>query len=655
MTKIKKTVCLLSMCVLTITSYAYQKAILAKVSSSGLNMLRKARMLGAVEANKTISFSVWLKMRNKKELEQLAHDVYDPNSPKYQQFLTPELYEQRFAPSKEAEMLVKGYFIKQGMNAKIVNHSVRVEGTAKQIQQALRIKMYYYQYEKERVYANSTPPQLLPDIAPYISEIKGLSTIPEFHAFNRNVEMKSQDDVHDLNFKWNHFVPSAIPTNISLQGFSGVNLQKAYNINNIPTVNGVSLDGSEQTLVIVDRCGTNNAKSILKDANQYFVANKIKPFQTAGAKKNFAMIHPDGTPFVSCPNASSFSREITLDVESSHTLAPGANTVLVLDDKDQAIILMDTISILIHNQFTIAGFSNAYVISNSWGGPDHHDDALEGLLLAAAAGGVSVNFSSGDCGDNTYITSKKCTGSSADPTTNYPASSPYVTAVGATAMFVDNNYRYAFETVWGTVRQKNGVFAYDGGTGGGISKVYQAFPEQSVIANFTAGGYGVISQYKAHPQDPNGRAVPDIAMLGDPQTGLLIVAEGKQVQDGGTSLACPLFSASLVLVNQARSLLNKSTPIGQAAPYLYAKKDILLSSRSLNLIVPPAVIISGATPPPSITIQGTPAPASAFTLGNVTFGWDSALTVEPENQFWNDAVGVGSPNLPYFVMTMGNM
>ena len=144
-------------------------------------------------------------------------------------------------------------------------------------------------------------------------------------------------------------------------------------------------------------------------------------------------------------------------------------------------------------------------------------------------------------------------------------------------------------------------------------------------------------------------------MLGDPGTGLLIVAEGAQVQDGGTSLACPLFSATLVLVNQARSLLNKCTPIGQAAPYLYKNNQLLLEKRALNLIIPPAVIISGATPPPATPISGTPAPASSFTIGHTTFGWDSTLTLEPENQFWNDGVGVGSPNIPNFVLTMANM
>ena len=52
------------------------------------------------------------------------------------------------------------------------------------------------------------------------------------------------------------------------------------------------------------------------------------------------------------------------------------------------------------------------------------------------------------------------------------------------------------------------------------------------------------------------RAVPDIAMLADPYTGLTIYEGNGYFVYGGTSLACPLFSGTLTLVNQARALLN---------------------------------------------------------------------------------------------------
>ncbi|KTD01283.1 S53 family peptidase [Fluoribacter gormanii] len=649
MLKLKKVVfLLLSFSFVTTTSYAKQATDLSSVNSPGLNLLNEATLIRPMNPDIKISFIARLKIRNQAELDKLVQDIYDPNSSRYHQFLNSALYEQEFAPNKEAEEAVQQFFSAQGMQASIVNHSLRITGTVAQIKQTLHVQINYYRYKNKIAHANASNPKLNQEIAQYIAEITGLSTIPQFHSDIERVNNNSEE-VHDLNFIWNNFTPFAIPTDISLQGFTGEHLQKTYNLKNIPRINGQHLDGTGQTLVIVDACGTNRPDQILRDANQYFKANKIKPFVTSGPSKNFAIINPDGTPFTTCPNATSSSHEILLDIESSHTIAPGDNTVLVLG-KDQKSILTDVIHTLIQNKNTIAGFSNAYVISNSWGGEETLDTSLEQTLKLAAAAGISVNFSSGDCGDFTYSTQKKCTGIwTSPPKVNYPASSAYATAVGATALFVDVNYRYAFETVWGSVKASQGTYAYGGGTGGGISQFYGPVAWQSSISNFTAGGYGVINNFG------NRRALPDIAMLGDPQTGLLIIADGTQIQDGGTSLACPLFSATLVLVNQARGLLNKGTPIGQAAPYLYQMNHVLLANRAINLIIPPALIISGATPPPSTTIQGTPAPASAFTIKNKTFGWDSSLTLEPEDQFWNDGVGIGSPNIPNFVLTMANM
>lgn len=634
---------------MVMTSYAAQTNTLVTLPNLGSHLLAKSDLIEPINVETKLSFNVWLKLRNKPALDQLVRDVYDPNSRRYQHFLTPSDYEEQFAPDKKAENAVRQFFLNYGMQAKTINHHIRVTGSAAQIEQALHIQINYYRYKNHLFHANSTAPKLLPEIAQYVTDITGINTIPEFQEHLQRSENQHQSTTHELNSLSQNYFPSALPTDIALQGFSGANLQKAYNLNNIPKINGVRLNGAGQTLVIVDKCGTNGPAQILSDSNKYFRMNNIAPFITSGPDKNFSIINPDGSPFTTCPNASSFSREIVLDIEASHTIAPGDNTALVLGT-DQRTTLMDVIQNLIQNNYTIAGFPNAYVISNSWSSPESLDAALESSLQLAAAAGISVNFSSGDCGDNTYTNAGKCDGSWPSlPTVNYPSSSAYVTAVGATALFVDNHYRYAFETVWGTVESVGGVFSYTGGTGGGISQFYGPVPWQSAINTFTAGGYGPIHIYG------NRRALPDIAMLGDPHTGLLIIAEGTQVQDGGTSLACPLFSATLLLVNQARNLLNKGTPIGQAAPYLYQHNDTLLANAALHLIIPPNVMINGASQPPNTSIHNTPAPASSFTIGNTTYGWDSSLTLEPENQFWNDGVGVGSPNIPNFVMTMANM
>ncbi|MDI1352703.1 MAG: protease pro-enzyme activation domain-containing protein, partial [bacterium] len=282
MFKLKKIALLvLPYSLMVVNSFANHNDILLAIPSPGFNLISQATLLAPMSPNAKINFTAWLNIRNKHELDKLVQDVYDSNSPRYQQFLTPTLYEQQFAPSPNTEDKVLKFFTGHGMQARLFNHSVRITGTVKQIEQALHVQINYYGFHNERIHAPANAPQLNPEIGQYISEITGLNTIPLYHSNMEHLE-KTAKKVSNLKFIWNTFLPSAIPTDSSLQGFSGAHLAKTYNLSNIPTINGTPIDGAGQTLVIVDNCGSNDAEQILKDANHYFKINGIKPFVTSG-------------------------------------------------------------------------------------------------------------------------------------------------------------------------------------------------------------------------------------------------------------------------------------------------------------------------------------------------------------------------------------
>lgn len=628
-------------------------AHLISVPTPGLPLLNQATLIKPLKANTPIHLTVWLKLRNKGQLDQLVQEMYDPNSTNYQKFLTGNTFKQHYAPSERTKNKVLNYFTSQGMQAQIVNNKIRITTTVRQIEHTLHVKINTYNYQNKTVYANDQAPTLRADIAQYISEISGLSNLVRYQPavrtrphYNRaNTRIKP----HDFNLAWESFTPFAQPTTTSFAGFTGAQLQTTYNLANIKPIQDQTINGTGQTLVIIDACGTNTPQDIIDDANLYNTANGITPLSAA----NFQVINSDGTPFTTCdhPSHPSWNSEIALDVEASHTLAPGANTVLVLAQTADAPLdeaVDNVINILINNNYSIAGFPNAYVVSNSWGISETYGSspAMETRLEIAAAHGISFNFSTGDCGDGTYNSSWPCSMNSAQANVQYPASSAFTSAVGGTSTFVDNNWNYAFETLWGSYY--NG--AYYGGTTGGISQFYGPVSWQNSISNFIAGGYtlGTVGAY-------GKRALPDIAMLADPYTGLTIYASHGSFVYGGTSLACPLFSATLLLINQERTLLNGGIPkrLGQAAPYLYTQNTTLHYGQGLRLISPPHLIIDGATPAP----VGAPSSAFKIYLADgynyyLTFGWDSSMSIEPERQFWNDGVGVGSPNLPNFVPLM---
>ena len=161
-------------------------------------------------------------------------------------------------------------------------------------------------------------------------------------------------------------------------------------------------------------------------------------------------------------------------------------------------------------------------ISNSWGGPLYGSygylernsqspgsnaalAAWDDMFMQAAIVGIGVYFSSGDSGDY----------EDGAITPEYPAASPWVTAVGATTLALGggtNPYKYEVPWGWTTCNSNLGNCVYTGtGTGGGVANYYstpffQANRTQ-VQAVLQASGYS------------NGRLVPDVAADGDPYTG----------------------------------------------------------------------------------------------------------------------------------------
>jgi subtilase family serine protease len=166
---------------------------------------------------------------------------------------------------------------------------------------------------------------------------------------------------------------------------------------------------------------------------------------------------------------------------------------------------------------------------------------LNDTFIQAAIEGIGIYFSSGDDGDQVANLGLR--------SVDWPAASPWVTAVGGTTLAVTAGNNYLFETGWGTTRSilsgnhwspnPPGVFLY--ASGGGTSRIFpQPFYQVGVVPAAIAGFFGA-----------NGRAVPDVAMDGDPNSGML---EGQtqtfpdgtvkysEYRIGGTSLSSPLFA-----------------------------------------------------------------------------------------------------------------
>ena len=645
-------------------------------SARGVRDMSKVQILGAENQSKQIAVTFWLNQRDKAGLDELVRQMYDRSSPNYHRWLTLDEYKTRFAPTAGDLAVVRQHLAAHNLHvvaADKLRHYVTARGTVADVQRATGVRLnrvlmngeahrlpssepvipgaagkriYAVQGLADLTYHNYSARPIDPDTGKPMPMVPLSQVGPAEQFFNANCLHPAQTK----DFLTGGKAPYAIykgavygtninngPPNLPYCGYTAPQVDQAYGLT--PLYRD-KLDGTGQTVVIVDAFGDD---TITSDANVFAEINGLPAYSS----NNFSIIYPEGP--TSCgTSCSNWNVETALDVEWSHSVAPGASIVLLLA-ADNSFTNLD-LSVLYGIETEIGP-----VISNSYGiGEIELAEFFPSELTVennlnelGAALGVSVNFSSGDSGD--FFAALGVT------TVSMPAASPYATGVGGTSLFLNPNYSMKLQTGWGN----------------NVTRVAEVAPNPPAIPplqlGFIYGAGGGTSGVWSKPSYQGSlpgtfRLVPDIAFVADPYTGVEVVltepgASGPGIGVvGGTSLACPTFSAVWAISTQAAG-----TRLGQAAPILYA-----LPAGAITDVVAvngPHNVTGTIHEPPSPPVVET-ADELAAPLGNtteyvsallnatstrwdvVTFGTDSSLTTGPG---WDNVTGLGTPNGASFV------
>jgi subtilase family serine protease len=619
--------------------------------------------LRAEDPSTVMEVSVWLSPRNRGELDALARDLYDAKSPNYRRWLNREDIAARFAPSAEDVSAVRKFLESQKL--KLVrtgpnNFYIRMRGTAADVERAFQVKLNYYSAGGTALRANATDPYLDGSIADLVQSVAGLDgaqfvqhvismpAAPRLRpvagaagvsaaasaATSDGFETVCFPGATSQSFTTAGTYPTAKYKGNSYRSgsagcvYSPANVYEAYNLK---ALYKEGYTGTGQTIVILDWCGS---PTIQQDANAFSKKYGLPELTSS----NFNIIYPVPS------QCAAPSQEINLDVEWAHAIAPGANIDLVVpasaqfEDTDEA-------------WFYAVNYGLGNVISASYGAPEKGvpgtELAKEALIAEiGAVSGISSNFSSGDGGNLCGI---GCTPEA-------PASTPYSTAVGGVSLALNANGSIAFQTGWESYLsilisadtiydppRSNGESQFIYGSGGGASAVFAKPAFQK----------GVPGKF---------RQIPDIAWLADPYTAVaVLISEPGQLPEqvwtgvGGTSVACPMFSALWAIANQEAG----GGPLGQAAQYVYSMPagtitDILPMTSASNVT---AVIQESSTVTHSYNAAHTmEIDASLFgdyysALWDVPLEQDSAVAISFGTGYgmstakgWDSVTGVGTPN-----------
>lgn len=610
-----------------------------------------AKQSGTLAAGQRVTAKVWLSPRNAAQLDALATAVSDPASSQYGKYLTSNQYDQAFAPSAGEVSSVTQWLTGSGLHIDAVsagNTYLAVSGSAAAINSAFNTQLAHYLVNGKQEQAPSRDVSVPDAVAGTVLAVTGLSTLghlttpadfgppPGFvnaTPCSSYYGQKKATSLPKFNGKTLPYDPC---------GYVPSQLRSVYGVSQTGRNNSSSSGlGRGQTVAITDAF---DSSRLLSDANTYATNRGDSAFKSGQFTD---MSVAENTALGGACGGNSWYGEQSLDVEAVHGMAPKANVLYYgaascFDDD-----LLAQLAQVVHD-------NKASIVTNSWGEPTIYTgfgcptafcfnidqgliDAYEGVFKRGAVQGIGFYFSSGDNGNESGFPYFY-----AHP--DFPTGDPWVTSVGGTALAIDRNGNRAFETGWGTSRYclstdgttcvaggnprgaiwiQNAAFLY--GSGGGFSQI---FPEPN---------------YQKHvvKNDPTGgRAVPDIALVADPTTGMLIGitqdfgAAGVhygEYRAGGTSLASPLMAGVQADAQTGRYR------IGFANPLIYS---LARGEDNVYYDVTPQGDQGNVR---SDFINGLDASGGIrYTVR--TFNQDSPLTT---GRGWDDVTGVGSVTASY--------
>ena len=514
-------------------------------------LLVKATDLGAVPNSMPLRLVVGLTMRDKAGAMNLVHQEHNPRSSMYHKTVTPAQFTAAFNPTGTQVNAVATYLAKQGfqnISAEPNNLMITATATAGQARAAFNTDIHSFKQFGHVVYAQVKPAQVPTALGGTVLAVLGLNDIQ----MQRPIRMESPH-------------PSASPppnpppdscfalpvpgTTDCIRSYLAKDFQKAYNGADFTTINHThSYNGLNSTT------GVNDAVAVFAEGNLSAILPDLRKYEAISGipQVPYSIVHV-GVP---SPDTAG-DIEWDLDSQTSTGIAQMVKHLYMYDTTS----LTDSDTGLEFNRFTTQDIARE---GNASFGECEVFPYLDGAMVLddevfneAAAQGQTVFVSSGDNGSGCPVLVSTGVPASGPFEASYPASSPYVVAVGGTTLLTDQKtFAYGGEKAWE-------------GSGGGPSQFENEPYWQKGVTNPVADAAGL-------------RQVPDVAMDADPNTGAIIYcstcAPPGLTFVGGTSLSSPL-----TMGTYARLMTAHGDEMGFASPNLYYEY------RAFPATTPPAV------------------------------------------------------------------
>jgi subtilase family serine protease len=546
--------------------------------------------LGRLSATKQLNLAIGLPLRNQEALDSLLQQIYDPASPNYHHYLTPEQFTEQFGPTEQDYEAVKNFARTNGL-AIAATYGNRllldVSGSVADIEKVFRVTMRVYQHPTEvrTFYAPDVEPSVETGVP--VVDIQGLSD------FSRP---------HPKLVK--RCVANAMSQNGSAPDGSGSYFGNDFRSAYVPDT---TLTGAGQMVGLFEDDG--------------FYSNDIVAYATAAGNGRTNIVIQtvllDGVSGLGGAN----NDEVALDIEMAMAVAPGLAKIVVFEGNPFNYKPNDILE-------AMEASNTVKNLSCSWGWSGGPATTTDNIFKAMATQGQSFFNASGD--SEAFTTGAySANGVDNGSLQNAPSGSSYITQVGGTTLSTTKpGGSWSSETVWNW----GGIPGGGMGSSGGISSYYSIPSWQTNVSMASNGG------------SASFRNIPDVALTADN----VFVDYNNGTSDifGGTSCAAPLWAGFTALVNQ-QALAGGKPVVGFINPAIYSIGESANYLSDFNDIVTGNNFWDGSTNNFSAvpgydlcTGWGTPAGQN---LIDALAGVSDSMTVAPGRSF----VAIGPAGGPF--------
>ncbi len=381
---------------------------------STLPALSAAKYLSHADSGRQLQVAVTLAVADPQALDQFIGELYDPSSPNYHQFLTPEQFAAQFGPSEADYDAVKSYLASNGVTIthEYANHLViDAKGSLAEVENAFGVVVNNYVVGGRKFFANENDVQLPVSIQAVVAGVSGLEDYLQLKPHLRPNRSR-------FGFGFGPGTPV---------GYSPQQIATAYDFTG---AYGKGYTGSGQTIAIATAYNFS-----APDISSFFSQFKI-------TAPKYSVVAVDGS-------TKSTNVETTLDLQRSGSMAYGATIVVYEGVNANFSTFEDVYNAIVSNK-------NVSVVTTSWGicepeMPSSNLNADHTIFNSAAAEGQAWFAASGDSGSNDCAVR---TGNTL--AVDYPSSDPNVAATGGTTLKLASSNTISSETEWS-------------GSGGGVS------------------------------------------------------------------------------------------------------------------------------------------------------------------------------------------